>query len=144
MLKGTNKNKYISTINHTDLSLRPIIPGGLRDCFLPCLSALGSWFSHHCFNTAAIILCGTKSLPFLCSSGWQGHNLFYDLLGRVAVLYSPLKDTFDNRSSETPLKKQDPAWHSFQHQCGHSCNKPKDTQPLPGGLCCFFGGPHAQ
>lgn len=50
-----------------------------------------------------------KSLLFLCSSGWQGHNLFYDLLGRVAVLYSSLKDTFNNRSNKTPLKKTRPS-----------------------------------
>lgn len=35
--------------------------------------------------------------------------MFYDLLGRVAVLYSSLKDAFNNRSNETPLKTQAPA-----------------------------------
>lgn len=103
-------------MNHRDLSLRTIIPGGLRDCFPPSLSALGSWFPHHCFNIAAITLHATKSLLFLCSSGWQGHNLFYDLLGRVAVLYSSLKDTFDNCSNETPALKK----------------KKKKTRPSPG------------
>ena len=91
-----------------------------------------------------------KSLLFLCSSGWQGHNLFYDLLGRVAVLYSSLKDTFDNCSNETPAlkkkkkkKKQDPALAFLQHQYSHGCANSKDTQLFPGGLCCFCGDPPA-
>lgn len=144
MLKGTNKNKYIKH----NKSQRPVgethYPWGITRLFSSLLSAIGSWFSHHCFNIAAITLCATKCLLFLCSSGWQGHNLFYDLLGRVAVLYSSLKNTFNDCSNETLFKKQEiQSCHSFQHTRGHSCSHPKGTQQLPRGLCSFFGGPQA-
>ena len=115
-------------------------------CLLPCLSAPGSWLPHHCFNIAAITLCATNSLLFLCSSGWQGHNLFYDLLGRVAVLYSSLKDTFNNCSNETPAlkkkKKQDPAL-AFLLTSMRPWLWQLQRYLFSGQLCCFCGDPPA-
>lgn len=120
--------------------MRPITPGGLRDCFPSCLSAIGSWFFYHCFNIAAITLCAMKSLLFLCSSGWQGHNLFYDLLGRVAVLYSSLKDTFNNRSNKTPLKKQGPALSLLPVSMWPWLQPPKRHPTIPRRAELSLGG----
>lgn len=103
-----------------------------------CLSAIGFWFSYHCFNIAAITLRATKSLLFLCSSGWQGRNLFYDLLGRVAVLYSSLKDTFNNRSNKTPLKKQDPALSLLPASMWPWLEPPKSHPTIPRRAVLFL------
>lgn len=67
--RGQIKISTLSTINHRDLSLRPIIPGVLLGLFSSGFSAIGSWFIPHCFNIASIILCTMKSLLFLCTSG---------------------------------------------------------------------------
>lgn len=106
MLKGTNKNKYVKHNKSQGPIAKTHYPWRVTGLLS---SALGYWIllSPHCFNIAAITLHTEKSLLFLCSSGWQGHNLFYDLLGRVAVVYSSLKNTFNNQSSETLLKTQD-------------------------------------
>lgn len=79
---------------------------------------------------------------FLCSSGWQGHNLFYDLLGRVAALYSSLKDAFNNRSNETRLKKQDPALLFLPATAGATQKVPNGYQDSQAAL--LGGGAPAQ
>lgn len=60
--------------------------------------------------------------------------MFYDLLGRVAVLYSSLKDAFNNRSNETLLKKQDPALLFLPATAGATQKVPNSYQESQAAL----------
>lgn len=75
LLKETNKNKYIKNNKSQGPVIDTHYPWGITRLFSLWLSAIRSWILPHCFNSASITLHHEKPL-FLCTSGWQEHNLF--------------------------------------------------------------------